>query len=399
MPKGEHLVNGSLAEFKKDSKVQQWIKGLHPNSVSGYQSGLYAICSGLNLTGSEFLKVAEANPRDLSIKVKSLIKSLNAQFSQVTLGYRIAAMNNFLDYFEVEKLPLAGLKIKRARPQPHPLLTWAEADRIISLASPTYQPVYRLMQWGMDAERFLRVNNDPKILQDVKKQLEDQSRDFIRINVAGRKSNASNFYLLIPRNVAAYLPVRQSDGELISAKWNIQYSWRRALRRAGLPIDAQHGAHNLRSCWLTEATRRGLDSVLREFQLGHQVDSLNYQRIMQDQQWVLEQFRKAWQIKPVATREELTSLQEENKTLKEIVVADLREQLENVRIALGEAEGPELERLQFDEKRLVERLGRLGVEPAAVKLFELPSEAVQDGYPVKERKLKKVPSVKMTRRK
>ncbi|MGA3107862.1 MAG: hypothetical protein ABSD99_00170 [Candidatus Bathyarchaeia archaeon] len=358
----------TFTEFKKDPKVSQWIKGLHPNSVSGYGSALFAICTGLELTGTEFLEEAEANPKALSIKVKSLIKSLNGSFSQITLGYRIAAMNNFLDFHEIERLPLAGLKIKRARPAVHPLLKWEDAERIISLAPEAYQPVYRLMLWGLDAERFIQLNQDRLRLKAIEQQLEDPHRDLVKITVNGRKSNANPYYLLVPRTVASYLPVRKVKGQPIIGTHNIQAGWRTALLRAGLPFDKTHGAHNLRSCWLTEATRRGLDPVLREFQLGHQVDGLNYQRVMQDEVWVLEQHRKAWQIQPAATKQELKVLQEENKLLKDTLIQQLVDRL-TVLSYEGEntPEGEKLRRLRDEETRLMERLTDLGLK--------------MDGYP------------------
>jgi hypothetical protein len=362
-----------LAEFKKDPKVKQWIQSLHPNSVSGYQSGLFAICKGLGLTGTQFLKEAETDPKGTSIKVKSLIKSLNGQFSQVTLGYRIAAMNNFLDFHETDRLPLAGLRIKRARPAVHPLLKWEDAEKIISLAPVAYQPVYRLMLWGIDAQRFVDLNQDKARLKAIKQQLEDPQKDFIKITVNGRKSNANPYYLLVPRTVASYLPIRKVKGQPIIGKHNIQMNWRTALLRAGLPFDKTHGAHNLRSCWLTEATRRGLDPVLREFQLGHQVDGLNYQRVMQDEVWVLEQHRKAWQIQPAATKQELTTtkqqvtaLQEENKLLKETLIQQVADELYSViysrEHALYPPKGKELESSRKEEAELTERLAKLGVK-------------------------------------
>jgi|SRR5208337_145700 len=343
MPTGEHLVKAELAEFVNDSKVKSWIGGLKKTSISGYRSGLFAICHGLGVSGTQLLEQADKDPKGLSVRVKQLVRNWDAngqpddkgkkrKLKKFTLRYRVAAMNNFLQANEIEKLPLAGLDLKSGHPKPHPLLSWAEAQRVISLANPAYQPIYKLMLWGFDSQRFIELNNDAERLMIVKEQLKDSSKDFIKIDIEGRHGNESPFYLLIPRELAEALPVITINGEPEKHTWNIQANWRRALIRAGLPIDKEHGAHNLRSYWKTEATKRGLPEELRQHQLGHIVDQLNYQRVMQDQKWVEDEFRKAWAIKPVATKEELTvrdqkisELEAHNEELRKIVGEDLLE--------------------------------------------------------------------------
>jgi hypothetical protein len=328
MPTGEKLKKPELAKFVQDSKVSDWLKNLHPNSRSPYKSALFILCQGLNVTGSELLHQCETNAKEMSIRVKSLIKSLNGTVKQSTLAYRLAAMKNFLDFYEVEPLPLAGLRIKAGRAEAHPQLKWADAERIISLAPSAYQPVYRLMMWGLDAERFTQLNNDEKVLANVKEQLKDRDQPFIRIPaVNGRKGNASPYYVMVPRAVAEYLPIRKVKGRTNITKYSIQDNWRTALLRAGLPIDRKHGAHNLRSAWMDEATYRGLDAVLREFQLGHSVDPLNYSRVTKDLDWVMEQFVNAWRVKPTATKEELAARDQK--------IRELQQQIDDLKAGRG----------------------------------------------------------------
>jgi hypothetical protein len=42
-----------------------------------------------------------------------------------------------------------------------------------------------------------------------------------------------------------------------------------------------------------------------QHQLGHVVDSLHYQRIQQDTQWAIGEFRKAWQTEQLVTESDL----------------------------------------------------------------------------------------------
>lgn len=303
--------------FRKDKNVQQWLASLHPNSKSAYEYNLFRMCNGLGLSATEFKNQAEKNPKELSKQVKALVMAKEREFNGRNASILLAATRSYLNFNEIA-LPLTGLKVKRGKSVPHPYMSWEDANRIITLVDSAYQPIFKFMLWGIDAERFVQINNDPATIKDVKKQLEDTGKDFIKILIAHRKSNPNKYYVLIPREVAAYLPVRTASNEPTKSKFNIWYAWRKAVKNAGLPAeDHAHGPHNLRSVWLTEATKRSLPAELREFQLGHDVDALNYQRIMQDEAWVLEQFRKAWQIKPAATKQETDKLAKENQDLRE----------------------------------------------------------------------------------
>lgn len=303
---GKHKIKPELTKFRQDPKVAQWSKSLNDNTRPTYISQLFAVCTGLGLTGSQLLTEAETNPKALSISVKGYINGLKGKFSPNSIGFRLSTMNSYLDFHEVARLPLAGLKIKHARSQRHPALSWEVATRIISLVDSQYQPIFKLMLWSMDLERVVRLNKDSKRIAEIKKQLQDPDTDFVKIDVPeGRKGNPDPYYLLVPRDIAAYLPVLGAGGKPIAHKAAIWGAWRTGLRRSGLPIDRKHGAHNLRSCWKTEATKKSLPDELQEHQLGHMVDDLNYQRVQDDHLWVLEQFRKAWSIRELATKEEL----------------------------------------------------------------------------------------------
>ncbi|MGA2789508.1 MAG: hypothetical protein ABSF00_01935 [Candidatus Bathyarchaeia archaeon] len=392
MPKGIHLINPKLTAFRQDANIKKWLDSLHKNTRAGYESCLFQLCDQLALTGSQVKDLAKDNPIELSLRVKVVVKRLQntREVSDRTIGYRLAALTNYLNLFELEAPRLLGLKIKRGKSATHPLISWELANKIISLTPEKYQPVFKLMQWGLDLERICQINVNPyvksiekKIMDSVKEQLENPKNDLIRLDVDGRKGNADPYYIVLPREVAGLLPVRTIRYSDIISKDAVRRSWRVGLKRAGLPIDSKHGPHNLRSCWLTEATKRGLEPVLREFQLGHSVDSLNYQRITQDYDWVLTQFRKSWAMnEPSATRKELgerdkkiSELENHNEELRRIIGEDLLEQqlkLQDQILQLLKERGlrtqmpiseypPDIKELQDQLNRTTERLLRLGL--------------------------------------
>ena len=309
-------VKPETEQFLKDPTVTQWISSLHPNTASAYKYTLFHLCKSLGVSPSEILQQAESNSKELGIKVKILLRNnpskLEARKMKSVLG-------NFLALHELE-LPLTGLKLKHRRSPSHPLMQWEEAERVIELSDAEYRPAYKVMLYSaFDAERFIQVNNDPAILADVKRQVE-AGNDLVKITIKdGRKNNPDPYYVLFPREIAMLLPVR-AHGKPLDNKVNLWYNWRKAVRNAGYTVGghkSEYGAHNLRSVWQTEMTKRNLPGELREHQLGHVVDSLHYQRITSDEKYVLEQHRKAWKLTETASKQDLEALQTEMSQMRE----------------------------------------------------------------------------------
>jgi hypothetical protein len=240
-----------------------------------------------------------------------------------------ASFKNFLALNEIA-LPLLGFKIKLER-KVKPLFTWEDAERTISKATIEYQPIYRLMLWSaLDIERFVQLNRDTERLADIKHQIADERRDWIRIDVPKGRKSSPPFYSLVPRDIAKLLPVLDQQSKPITNKNSLHYHWGNALKRAGFQFK-HFGPHNLRSAWTGEATRRKLEPVVREHQMGHIVDSENYQRMQQDERWVTEQFRKAWETQPLVTEDRMREIQEQQSDR----VRQVEEQLDRVERAFA----------------------------------------------------------------
>jgi hypothetical protein len=294
-----------LDEFRQERLWQEWTSTLHPSTRRSYASGLFTLLGRLQLTPRQLKDLAE-NPetqKALSTQVKILFGQLKQEYSFAARNIMLAALKNFLALNEIE-LPLTGFKLKTERTL-KPLFTWEDAERTVSKANIEYQPLFQFLLWStFDLERFTSLNGDPERLQEIKEQLKDKAKDWIKIDVPHGRKQSPPFYALVPREIAGLLPILDQEGKPIISKNAIFYQWRNALRRAGFQFK-HFGPHNLRSSWTGEATVRKLEPVVRQHQLGHDVDSENYQRMQRDETWVTEQFREAWATEETATTDDL----------------------------------------------------------------------------------------------
>jgi integrase len=307
-----------LDEFRQERLWREWISTLHPNTKKSYESGLFTLLGRLQLKPSEAVRLA-GNPetqKELSKRVKIVFAQLAQRYSYSARNIMFASFKNFLALNEIE-LPLVGFKIKLER-KVKPLFTWEDAERTISKSVREYEPIYRFMLWSaLDIERFVQLNRDSERLSDIRRQLDDERREWIRIDVPKGRKSSPPFYTLVPREIAKLLPVLDQQGRPITSKNSIHYHWQNALKRAGFNF-VHFGPHNLRSAWTGEATRRKLEPVVREHQMGHMVDGENYQRMQQDESWVTEQFRRAWETQQVATIGEVETLREQVDQLRKV---------------------------------------------------------------------------------
>jgi len=260
----------------------------------------------LRLTPAELIERASSDnggTKQLSKDIKIVFAQLTSQYTAGSRNVALAALRAFLRFNEIE-LPLTGLRIQRF-PTVKPFLSWSEAERIISKTSPEYHDCYTVMLWGgLDDTRFLELNADSARIADVKKQLANEAAQWIKIDIPKGRKQSPPYYVVVPRKVASLLPVLRADGKPVGSRQRLIIHWNVAVRRAGL-THKRFGPHTLRSAFKSEATRRGLNPVISEFQLGHRPDPLNYQRLNQDLKWVIGEFEKAWQAEPLVTESAL----------------------------------------------------------------------------------------------
>jgi integrase len=336
-----------LDDFRSDKFWKEWISTLHPNTRKSYESGLFTLLGTLELTPTQLIEQAtnSETQKDLSKRVKIVFTQLAQKYSYSARNSMFAGFKNFLALNDIA-LPLRGFKIKLER-KVKPLFTWDDAEKTISKASVEYQPVYRVMLWSaLDNERFVQLNRDQKRLAEITRQLGDEKRDWIRIDVPKGRKSSPPFYTRVPGDIAELLPVLDQQGKPITNKNSIHYHCGNALKRAGFQF-THFGPHNLRSAWTGEATKRKLEPVVREHQMGRVADSENYQRMQQDERWVIAEFWKAWATQETATTRDL----EERDTKIEQLEAELR---------VREEKDQEIaKRLEMTIARISEKLERL----------------------------------------
>jgi len=364
------------ASYRADPTFKKWIVGIHPNTRHNYDHTLCKVLKELNLTPTQLKERAESNPKELSIDAKAILR--NHDRSEQYRRTMRAAFKNFLAFYELD-VPLTGLKIHVKR-KVKPFFPWDQAMRVIGLASREYAPIYEFMLWAaFDLERFVKLNGDKERLAKITKQLEDKEKQWVKIDVPEGRKSSDPFYCLVPRKIAGLLPILDQDGQPMIKKAPIFWQWHQAMMRAGLADYGEFGPHNLRSAWLDEATKRELDPVIRQHQLGHKVDALGYQRIQQDVSWVEQHFAQAWKIKPVATKEELAQRDKKIAELEGVKgvtlqlleedIQELDEQIKTRESVTGEAAKllvkPELEALRAKRDTRLKQLAALQGTPKA----------------------------------
>jgi hypothetical protein len=86
--------------------------------------------------------------------------------------------------------------------------------------------------------------------------------------------------------------------------------------------------------------------------MGYMVDGENYQRMQQDEAWVTDQFRKAWQTQALVTEDQVKQLQEQqlNRIQELEAHVDALSKMYAMRYTLIEATGGEQKLLQEAQK-------------------------------------------------
>ncbi|MGA2784947.1 MAG: hypothetical protein ABSF09_09650, partial [Candidatus Bathyarchaeia archaeon] len=183
-----------LNEFRADKSWNEWSRTLHPLTLKTYESCFFTFLKGMKLKPSELRDRADKDPRETSKFVKLRFAELEKEGKSKALrDVSKSALQSYLAFHEVT-LPLTGLKINGHKRR-KPFMSWEDGTRIINLANVEYQPVFKFMLWStMDVERFTQLNQDQTRLGKIKRQLQDQSQDWIKIEIPEGRKRSPPFF-------------------------------------------------------------------------------------------------------------------------------------------------------------------------------------------------------------
>jgi 2C-methyl-D-erythritol 2,4-cyclodiphosphate synthase len=128
----------------------------------------------------------------------------------------------------------------------------------------------------------------------------------------------------------------------VKSKQILDYQWTAARNRAGFVGEKWRGVgpHRLRSVWTTEASKRKLDPILIEHQMGHEQHGSSdpYQTAQDDEAFVLQEFRTAWAngIKQAASKEELNGVRKVVED-RDAQIQQLQAQIDGLEKKLGQS--------------------------------------------------------------
>jgi integrase/predicted Zn-ribbon and HTH transcriptional regulator len=283
----------------------------------------------------DFLEYGELMPRDLGIEIKGRIAAITRR-SAGAASYTRAAIVSFLNFYNSEVKVNGKIKVRRKRQKP--LLTWTQAERIISKAKEPYESAFRFMVWtGCGQDELFEINNSIKIQGEINRQMADP-KDYVRIDLEPRKETLDVYYLLCPKKIVPRFPLitraykslgKYSKYDRIVGDWggkplklsDTEYRFRIVATQVGL-YRLGMGPHSLRSAFSYQCAKAGVPLAISEFFKGHGgADKYGYNREVMDEEYMLKEIRKMWEFNEPATIGDVKAQAEKIKHLEETLTA------------------------------------------------------------------------------
>jgi len=245
-----------------------------------------------------------------------------------------SAIKGFFAHNRVELPDDARFVIMSDTPMIEGYLPLTELRDIILSCNECYRAIFTSMfQGALDQEGFIFWNENgwEKLLEDLK-----ADQDIIRINLPGRKKkkNRKKFYTYIGGDAISairnwlvirpvMIPVLDAEGEpkLDEAnemimrknpyiftnqsrkpikKPGLYMLWRRTLVRLGFvertngpKVYSGKGPHEMRDTFRSMWEKSPAKGSVAEFQMGHKIDALEYNKAYRDMDWTRKEYTKA----------------------------------------------------------------------------------------------------------
>jgi len=323
-PNRRGISKDTIPWIEEHPSVKLWMSVIKANKIRfRYAYGLKCLLKGIGKSPEQLLvdikadKKADSNVTSLS--VKAYIGDLASRGSA---RFQVSALRSFCTTHEAE-LRLNGLKVKVPRTREKPYLTWNEANRIITETKPPYRAIFDFLLWsGLGLDEFAEIQTSPNIQSEIARQMSDETKPYVRINLRPRKSNTDTYFVLVPRTHVPAFPVLtrsygNTRGNQLVAGLDLEQNWWRARHRLGIEIIGM-GPHTLRSVFRSQCGLLGVADTVAEFQMGHGGrDKYGYAREVSDENYIAKELGKLWNATAPVTDNRIASLEERLRNTEE----------------------------------------------------------------------------------
>lgn len=231
---------------------------------------------------------------------------------------RYANIRSFFRHNRAE-LPRESINIQKTKPQVIGTLTPEEIKLNIVSSNPAYRTAYLcIFQAAMDQEGFTYWNESG--YSDLVTQLKENP-DTVRIMLPGRKGakNVQPYYTFITRDAIEalrnWLKIRaklvkkgkipegseaiitNQFGEPLTKKGLKSYWFRHLMKNGIISPDTKgrtgKSIHEMRDTWRSLWSKSPANHIVGEYFMGHQIDSLGYDKSFRDVEYYRDEYMKA----------------------------------------------------------------------------------------------------------
>ena len=312
-------IREHVDEFVKIPEINVWLKGaeLKPKTKLNYSHRLMRLLEEMQTTPKQLLTDADKDRKTLLGKIKSTLAASKEHSASIAHQQR-AALISFINYYndQFDQPLTVNSKVKVVRVWQKREFTFDTAGKVIAECNHPYREIFRFLLWsGMDQSTFTYINGNEECLKQIREQLGDKDRDYVRIDLPPRKSNTDVYFVVIPKFAfeGLTLPVSTRENVLKSGKTiggkliepnKLKKRWRLAAIKAGV-YHVGMGPHQLRSAFQTRAAYAQVEDRMLQFHMGRGADKYGYVRPSELN--VVNEIRKAWTYEQPATKQELST--------------------------------------------------------------------------------------------
>ena len=311
-----------------ESSIENWLNNLSPKGRKNALSWFTKFQDWLKTSGGEFKDMTanelitymntatNEDAKQMFMMVTRYVNSLHGLSVNTKKNYYF----NIRSFFKWNYTPLPSHPVNLKQntvAQVQSAFSITEVKMLIdACVQPVYKAIYLCMfQGALDLEMFMHWNMTG--LESTLKQLKDDP-DVIRIDLPGRKKmrNVESYYSLIASDAIHYLRLYlktrvdshdtgaiflSQRGQPISGKM-VNWMMRNRFQKIGVITKKKkaytgnrygYNPHEMRDIFRTQWEYSPASGNVAEFMLGHQIDSLGYNKGMSNDDYVRHEHKRA----------------------------------------------------------------------------------------------------------